>query len=107
MKLNIKVLKQLRRTLRREATEIVKFRKEINDGGMQDMPRWKSYADHSPAVVHRYLVAADVLDEIIKVGGHVIAGSAIGRQSRKRRKRSASAHRTAGHLRAVPHQSVQ
>jgi hypothetical protein len=36
MKLNNKTLRQLRRVLRTQATELVKFRKEIIDGDLKD-----------------------------------------------------------------------
>ena len=41
MKLNNKTLRQLRRVLRTQATELVEFRKEIIDGDLKDHWRWK------------------------------------------------------------------
>jgi hypothetical protein len=47
MKLNNKTLRQLRRALRTQATELVKFREEIVDSGVKDHWRWKSWVNHA------------------------------------------------------------
>jgi hypothetical protein len=87
MKPNAKTLRQLRRALRREA--IVKFRKKIIDGGLEDHWRWKSWVNHSPAAAHQLLQAAEVLDDVIRHGADTdgVANATLYRHSRKRRKR--------------------
>lgn len=60
MKLNNKTLRQLRRALRREATYLVKFRKKILDGGLEDHRRWKSWVRGTPPAVRQLLAAAEV-----------------------------------------------
>ena len=66
MNLNNKTLRQLRRAPRTRATELVKFRKEIIDGGLRDHWRWKSWVNHAPAAVYLLLQAAEVLDDVIR-----------------------------------------
>jgi hypothetical protein len=104
-----KTLRQLRRALRAQATELETLRKETLDAGLEDHWRWKAWVNHGPAVVHRFLAAADVIDEIIKSGGFVSAGWAVKLQSRKRRKKPAGVRRIAGqhHLRLVVDNTVQ
>ena len=46
MKLNQKMPRQLRRALRREATYLVKFRREIIDSGLKDHLRWRLWINH-------------------------------------------------------------
>jgi len=89
MKLNNKTLRQLRRALRTQATELVKFREEIVDSGVKDHWRWKSWVNHSPAAVHQLLQAAEVLDDVIRHGADTdgVANATLYRHSRKRRRR--------------------
>ncbi len=89
MKLNNKTLRQLRCALRTQATELVKFRKEIIDGYPKDPWRWKSWVQHDPAVIHQLFQAAEVLDDVIKHGADTdgVANATLYRHSRKRRKR--------------------
>jgi hypothetical protein len=96
MKLNQKTLRQLRRKLRREATYLVKFRKEILDGGLEDHWRWKSWVRGIPPAVHQLLQAAEVLDDVIKFAGETDAlGSQITRRhASKRKQRSPAAFRS-------------
>jgi hypothetical protein len=89
MKLNNKTLRQLRRALRTQATELVKFREEIVDSGVKDHWRWKSWVNHAPAAVHQLLQAAEVLDDVIRHGADTdgVANATLYRHSRKRRRR--------------------
>ena len=66
MKPNTKTLRQLRRALRREA--IVKFRKEIIDGGLEDHWRWRKWVRGIPPAAHQFLATAEVLDDAIRLG---------------------------------------
>ena len=88
MNLNYKTLRQLRRAPRTRATELVKFRKEIIDGGLRDHWRWKSWVNHAPAAVY-LLQAAEVLDDIIRHGADTdgVANATLYRHSRRRRNR--------------------
>jgi hypothetical protein len=87
MKLNTKTLRQLRRALRREV--IVKFRKEIIDGGLEDHWRWKKWVRGVPAAVHQLLAAAEVLDDAIRLGHTDVLGSVVtSRHANKRKRRS-------------------
>jgi hypothetical protein len=89
VKLNSKTLRQLRRALRTQATELVKFRKEIVDSGLEDHWRWKSWANHAPAAVHQLLQAAEVLDDVIRhrADADGVANATLYRHSRKRLRR--------------------
>jgi hypothetical protein len=89
MKLNPKPLRQLRRALRTQATELVKFRKEIIDSDLKDHWRWKSWVQHGPATIHQLLQAAEVLDDVLRCGGRFdgVSNTTLARHSRKRRKR--------------------
>jgi hypothetical protein len=106
MKLNNKTLRQLRRALRREATYLVKFRKKILDGGLEDYRRWKSWVRGTPPAVRQLLAAAEVLDDIIRLAGHTdVLGSAVTRRhASKRKRRSPAPFRnvpSAQHLRVI------
>ncbi len=72
-----------------KVTELVKFRKEIIDGGLKDHWRWKSWVNHAPAAVHQLLQAAEVLDDVIRHGADTdgVANATLYRHSRKRRNR--------------------
>ena len=89
MNLNNKTLRQLRRAPRTRATELVKFRKEIIDGGPRDHWRWKSWVNHAPAAVYLLLQAAEVLDDVIRHGADTdgVANANLYRHSRTRRNR--------------------
>jgi hypothetical protein len=78
-----------RRAPRTRATELVKFRKEIIDGGLRDHWRWKSWVNHAPAVVYLLLQAAEVLDDVIRHGADTdgVANATLYRHSCKRRRR--------------------
>jgi hypothetical protein len=106
MKLNNKTLRQLRRALRREATYLVKFRKEIIGGGLEDHWRWKGWVRGVPPAVHQLLAAAEVLDDLIRRAGHTdnLGSSVMSRHASKRRRRSPAAIRSvpsAQYLRVV------
>jgi len=89
MRLNNKTLRQLRRALRTQATELVKFRKEIIDSGLKDHWRWRLWVNHTPAAVHQLSQAAEVFDDVIRHGADTdgVANATLYRHSRKRRKR--------------------
>lgn len=78
MKLNTKTLRQLRRALRREATYLVKFRKEIIDGGLEDHWRSKKWVRGTPPAVHQLLAAAEVLDDAIRLGHTDVLDAVMG-----------------------------
>ena len=86
MKLNNKTLRQLRRVLRTQATELVKFRKEIIDGDLKDHWRWKSWVNHGPAAIHQLLSAAEVPDDALRCGGRLedVGSATLAGHSRKR-----------------------
>ena len=89
MKLNAKTLRQLRRALLREATRLVKFRKEIIDDGLEDHWRWKKWVRGVPPAVHQLLAAAEVLDDVIRLGHTDVLGSVVtSRHANKRKRRS-------------------
>ena len=82
-------LRQLRRALRREATRLVKFRKEIIDDGLEDHWRWKKWVRGTPPAVHQLLAAAEVLDDAIRLGRTDVLGSVVtSRHANKRKQRS-------------------
>jgi hypothetical protein len=87
MKPNTKTLRQLRRALRREA--IVKFRKEIIGGGLEDHWRWRKWVRGIPPAVHQFLATAEVLDDAIRLGHTDVLGSVVtSRHANKRKRRS-------------------
>jgi hypothetical protein len=94
---DIETAKLLRRALRREATYLTKFRREIIDGGLEDHWRWKKWVRGIPPAVHQLLAAAEVLDDVIGIGGNtVIIGNVVSnRHAAKRKRRSSAAIRNA------------
>jgi hypothetical protein len=97
MKLNNKTLRHLRRALRREATRLVKIRRENIDDGLEDHRRWKKWVRGTPPAVHQLLAAAEVLDDIIRVGGHIgpLGKMVAHRHASKRKRRSPPTFRSA------------
>jgi hypothetical protein len=108
MRLNEKTLRHLRRTFRSEATRLVKRRKETLQADLQEHWRWKHWVNHGPAAVRDLLVAAALIDEVIKRGCHAegIGPSTMERHKNKRRKRSPE-QKPYMRLVQLPHTSIQ
>jgi hypothetical protein len=107
MKLNQKELRRLRRALRSGATQIVKLRKETLQHGLADHWRWKQWVNHGPSAVRDLLVAAEIIDDLLKCGGHLsfVGSATMARHSTRRRKKRPQ--QQTPHLSLVTHNSIQ
>jgi hypothetical protein len=62
---------------------------------LEDHWRWKGWVRGVPAAVHQLLAAAEVLDDVIRIGGNtqIIGNIVSNRHAAKRKRRSPAAFR--------------